>query len=495
AVADSKIMVRVEGQTLLTTVGADGGWSVTPTTLSLGTHSVMGYVTAAARTGTDSQLLTVAPAPALPRIAIAGGDAVTTLDATPLISGTSDAPAGSPIMVRVEGQTLLTTVGTDGGWAVLPATLSLGTHSVMGYVTDAAGTGTDSQLLTVAPVPALPTIVIAGGDAVTTLLATPLISGTSDAPAGSKIMVRVEGQTLLTTVGAGGGWAVTPTTLSLGTHSVMAYVTDAAGTGSDSQLLTVAAGPAAAAAPAVLGPAAPAALAATAPAVLVVAAPAPAAAPAAAPAVLVAPAAATPTITIAGGHAVTIYTTTPTITGTAVAVVGSPIVVTVDGQTLTTTLAADGTWSVRVAALRPNSTVFGGVSWTVGRAALRTHAAPASLGQYPVTATVTDANGSAADTTVLRLAPRASTGAAAPTITTPGGATATTANPMPTLAGTETIAGTTSTGPVPVLASTVPAPSLPRTGFDLGLARTGLLTLLAGALVLALGARRSRRTT
>jgi hypothetical protein len=53
-----------------------------------------------------------------------------------------------------------------------------------------------------------------------------------------------------------------------------------------------------------------------------------------------------PTVAITGGTSAATNDTTPTISGTTDAAIGTTVTVTVVGQTLTTTVAADGTWSV-----------------------------------------------------------------------------------------------------------------------------------------------------
>jgi hypothetical protein len=79
-----------------------------------------------------------------------------------------------------------------------------------------------------------------------------------------------------------------------------------------------------------------------------------------------------PTVTIDGGPVAVTRTTTPTISGTTDAAPSSPVTVSVGGQTLHTSVAVGGTWSVATTALAP--------------------------GTHPVVATVRDAsdNGSAA---------------------------------------------------------------------------------------------------
>ena len=90
---------------------------------------------------------TIALAPA---VAITGGGVVVTKDVTPTISGTTDAPAGRPVVVTVAGQTLSATVQPGGIWAVTASALAAGSYPVVVKIRDAAGnSGTASQLLTV----------------------------------------------------------------------------------------------------------------------------------------------------------------------------------------------------------------------------------------------------------------------------------------------------------------------------------------------------------
>ena len=90
-----------------------------------------------------------------PTISITGGSTATTKDTTPVIAGTSNAPASSPITVRIAGQTLTTAVGSDGTWSVTAATLIAGTYDVVARVRDPAGNGTaTTQVLTVEVNPA-----------------------------------------------------------------------------------------------------------------------------------------------------------------------------------------------------------------------------------------------------------------------------------------------------------------------------------------------------
>ena len=142
----------------------------------------------------------------------------------------------------------------------------------------------------------------AGGGSDLTNDPTPTIAGTTDAPVGSAVLVTVDGQTLATTVQAGGTWSVTAAGVADGTFTVVAFVTDLVGnTAAAPQLLTVDT--------------------------------------------------VAPVVMITGGGSVLTNDATPTIAGVSDAAVGSSVTVTVAGQTLITTVQTGGVWSVSAAAL------------------------------------------------------------------------------------------------------------------------------------------------
>nr|WP_083527121.1 retention module-containing protein [Alteromonas stellipolaris] len=223
-------------QTLTTTVQADGTFSVdVPAELAEGEYSVEATVTdAAGNTATDAntgEINTTAPAIALD----AQG---TDNDTTPTLSGTTDAAPGSTVTLTVTDsagnvQTLTTTVQADGSFSIdVPVELAEGEYSVEATVTDAAGnTATDAntgEIDTTAPAIALDA---QGTDNDTT----PTLSGTTDAAPGSTVTLTVTDsagnvQTLTTTVQADGSFSVDVSAeLAEGEYSVEATVTDAAG--------------------------------------------------------------------------------------------------------------------------------------------------------------------------------------------------------------------------------------------------------------------------
>jgi hypothetical protein len=231
------VRVEVDSQTRNATVQSDGSWNVILGALSDGTHTITASVTdPAGNVGTDSQELTVDTA--APALSIAGGSSALTNDATPLIAGTADVPAGTVVTVTLADETLTAVVEADGTWSVTAPTLADGPRRVVAAVADAAGNPASfTQTLTVDTV--APTVSIDGGATATTDDVTPTIRGSSDAPAGTTVTVSIAGQTM-TTLQNDSGWNATPTTVGEGTWAVVASVTDPAGNvGSANQTLVI----------------------------------------------------------------------------------------------------------------------------------------------------------------------------------------------------------------------------------------------------------------
>jgi outer membrane protein OmpA-like peptidoglycan-associated protein len=239
---------------------------------------------------------------AAPDVTIAGGPNAATGDSTPTISGTTDAPAGTAVLVTIGETTLQTTVLPGGTWTVTVGTaLPDGPITVTASVTPAGAlTGTATQSLTIDTT--APAVTINGGKAASTTDSTPTISGTSDAPKGTLVSISVGDQTVTTTVSGTGAWSVTSPALGDGVVIVVASVSDAVGNvGTATQSLTVDT--------------------------------------------------TAPSLTITGGSAVKTRDSTPTISGTTDAPLWSIVSVTVAGQSLKATVESGGTWSTTVAAL------------------------------------------------------------------------------------------------------------------------------------------------
>ncbi|WP_369530573.1 BapA/Bap/LapF family large adhesin, partial [Alteromonas stellipolaris] len=231
-------------QNLTASVNADGTFSVeVPSALVDGDYDVTASASDAAGNSTtvaDSGNIN-ATAPDITLDALGQ-----TNDATPLISGTTNAPVGSTVTLTVTDsagavQTFTAAVQGDGTFsASVPADLAEGNYTVVAEVTDGAGnTGSDSETGGVVDTTS-PAIDVAeqgiGNDA------TPTISGTTDQPAGSTVSITVTDnagniQTLTATVQNDGSFSVdVPTTLAEGNYTVQATVVDEAGnTASDAE--------------------------------------------------------------------------------------------------------------------------------------------------------------------------------------------------------------------------------------------------------------------
>ncbi|WP_137167923.1 Ig-like domain-containing protein [Salinimonas lutimaris] len=223
-------------QTFPATVQSDGSFSAdVPAELAEGSFTVETVATDiagnSATASTSSQIDTTEPGITLD--AQAPGN-----NATPVISGTSDQPAGATVELMVTDsagttQTFNATVQNDGGFsAQVPTALAEGTFDVVASTTDAAGntatTNGSGQLDLTAPTLNLipPGI---GNDA------TPAIAGSTDLPAGTTVTLSVTDsagntQTFDTQVNAGGSFSVNvPADLAEGDFIVTASVTDEAG--------------------------------------------------------------------------------------------------------------------------------------------------------------------------------------------------------------------------------------------------------------------------
>ena len=284
--------------TRATVVQDDLTWNMSPNGLSAGEWTVVATVTDTAgnQNSAHQQLIIDATAPS---IAITSSNLTT--DPTPIITGTTE--LGATVAVTVDGVEVPDVVVTGDTWtAATTDALGHGTHHVSVAATDAAGNTTSpsvTQLLMVDLI--LPLITINPGTTDTTNDQTPTIVGTTDVDplSGVIVSVSIDGAVPLSAVVQTDGWNVTPSTmLAVGDHTVIATVSDPAGNiGSASQTLTIDIE--------------------------------------------------APTVVIDGGPSRTTSDATPTITGSSPDVaVGSPVTVTINGQTLATTIAADGTFAV-----------------------------------------------------------------------------------------------------------------------------------------------------
>ncbi|WP_224981934.1 Ig-like domain-containing protein [Geomonas agri] len=188
-------------------------------------------------TGSTAATATVLHDKVAPVITVSQGASAT--DSTPVISGTSDLPAGSTIRITIDPDnnaatsdsvTYLAIVGAAGAWsvdtgAVLPVTGSLSAAGVLPYAkisasgTDAAGNVTTTTALNAPTVTPL-----------TTNATTPTITGTWTNLSGDVLSVTVNGTTYTTATSpaltvSGNTWSLVPNALTSGTYAVTATVT------------------------------------------------------------------------------------------------------------------------------------------------------------------------------------------------------------------------------------------------------------------------------
>ncbi|GAB2851361.1 hypothetical protein GCM10027277_19550 [Pseudoduganella ginsengisoli] len=123
------------------TANTSGAWSLTPSDLASGTHSITakatdaaGNTSAATAAQSISVVTTDTTAPDAPTVNVSAGIASN----RPLISGIAE--AGSKVSVYDGTQSLGTaTAGANGTWSLTPDLLANGNHSITAKATDAAG--------------------------------------------------------------------------------------------------------------------------------------------------------------------------------------------------------------------------------------------------------------------------------------------------------------------------------------------------------------------
>jgi hypothetical protein len=225
-----------------TAIATDGSWSIdtttaTPTSGALPGSGLTGPIllTASAtdpagNVGTANQTLTVDVTP--PVLSLTFNSRTT--DATPVITGAADLPAGSSITVKVDADNdgnydeeppLAATVQSDGSWAVVVTTTLTGTVGIQASGSDEMGnTTTVQKSLTITEV--APSVTISeplspdpSGKLTATTDDAVTVQGSSSAvPAGSTMAVTItDGSTTLSdtaTVGSGGAWTLAPFNLS-----------------------------------------------------------------------------------------------------------------------------------------------------------------------------------------------------------------------------------------------------------------------------------------
>nr|WP_286209090.1 Ig-like domain-containing protein [Azospirillum sp. A1-3] len=248
----SSVVTLYEGSTVLgqATAAADGQWTITPSGLSGGTHSLVARsVDLAGNSSTDSASLAISVDVVAPDAPVAvtldpasdsgtPGDNRTRIE-TPTITGTAE--AGSMVALY-DGTTLLGTALADSGsgaWSIVTSSLGAGAHTLTAKATDVAGnTGAASVPLSVTidtqsdqPTGlALSTASDSGSSSTDRLtnVTTPTVTGTAEA--GATVTLYSGASAVGTAVaGNGGQWSITSSGLSPGLQTLSARAVDVAG--------------------------------------------------------------------------------------------------------------------------------------------------------------------------------------------------------------------------------------------------------------------------
>ncbi|HCQ0565358.1 TPA: Ig-like domain-containing protein [Escherichia coli] len=260
----TELSVTLNGKTYTTSVGANGAWSVqvpTADAQALGEGNQAVLVSGKDATGntvTGAQLLTVDTQPPTLAINTIAQDNIVSAaehNAALVLSGTSNAEAGQIVTLTVNGKSHTATVGSDGTWQVaLPAAevqaLADGNYAVNASVSDRAGNTTSNSANFVVDTSA-PTInvnTVAGDDILNNAeqAVAQIISGNvSGASPGDTVTVKLGAHVLTGVVLADGSWnvALDPAvtrTLDRGANTIFVTVTDVAGnTGAASRAITL----------------------------------------------------------------------------------------------------------------------------------------------------------------------------------------------------------------------------------------------------------------
>ncbi|MDL4620142.1 Ig-like domain-containing protein [Citrobacter amalonaticus] len=256
--AGQTVVVKFAGQTFTALVQGDGSWSVTvpPSAIASLTDSreqiSVSVTNASGNTADAGRTVTLdTSAPLITIDTIAADDILNATEslADLVITGTTTAPAGQTVTVMINGNSYTALVQANGTWSVTVPTGSvysimavagvLTTGTVTATVSDTAGnTGSASHALTVDTTSPVVTINTVAADDIINRAEhgqTQIISGSaSGAAAGDAVTVTVNGKDYTTVVDAAGNWSVgvPPADISGlndGTTTIAVTVTNAAG--------------------------------------------------------------------------------------------------------------------------------------------------------------------------------------------------------------------------------------------------------------------------
>ena len=249
------ITVTLNGKTYTTAAGSDGSWSLALSAgdvkaLGDGGHNIKVSVSdKAGNVGTGSaDFIVDTAAPSVTVDTIATDNVINSAEHGQVLIVTGSAAggqAGDLVVVTLNGKQYTTVLDAGGKWTVGVPTADVGSladgnHSVTVTVTDRAGNvGSGERSVEVATAaPTLGINTIAGDDVINAAEkgADLILTGTSNQPEGTQIVVTLNGKSYTAEADADGAWSVTvPATdvsaLDDARYSVTASVTDRVGNG------------------------------------------------------------------------------------------------------------------------------------------------------------------------------------------------------------------------------------------------------------------------
>ncbi|WP_425334798.1 adventurous gliding motility protein AgmC [Myxococcus stipitatus] len=235
----TSVVVTLNGVTYPPTPVSGGNWTFPiPITVTDGVYNVSVVAQDASRTSTATTSTFTVDTQTSVSITTPADGAVLT---NPVVTYTGTAEPGATVTVTVDGNPVGTvTAAANGAWAVTGATpLTNGPHTVTATAQDVAGnTATDTNSFTVDTGTSVSIATPADG----AVLSSGVVTYSGTAEPGATVTVTVDGTVVGTvTASAGGSWSVpVAATLADGAHTVTATAQDTAGnTATDTNTFTV----------------------------------------------------------------------------------------------------------------------------------------------------------------------------------------------------------------------------------------------------------------
>ncbi|MVO14921.1 Ig-like domain-containing protein [Parasedimentitalea huanghaiensis] len=239
------VSLEINGTTRTTTVANDGSWSVSFDTSEISTGEYDTNITivttdASGNSTTTTDVLEVDTiAPTASTDTVEGDDVINAVEASDGVVLTGTGEAGASIEVTFQGETQTTTVASDGSWSASYAasTITAGTYdsTITVVSTDAAGnSSTSTHTVTVDTTTSISIdSLLAGDNVINAAEHSSGVTVTGTAEAGSTVVVTLGSVTHTVTTDASGNWSSTYSSAEIptGTYTstLTAVSTDLAG--------------------------------------------------------------------------------------------------------------------------------------------------------------------------------------------------------------------------------------------------------------------------